>query len=67
MDITHIYYTKRFLSGMLKGLEVPCSISFPKVSTADYAKRYRVGVKGRDCLTESRFLIVDASFQNYQR
>ncbi len=67
--MTTIYYTKRFDSGLLKGLTANCSIPMPDDAETiqHYARKLHVGAKGRDVITKTRWTIVDASFQNYQR
>lgn len=58
-----LYYSKRFDSGLLKGLTVHQSVTASESSL----KHLRVGSKGRDTITRSRWTIVDASYQNYVR
>lgn len=67
--MTTIYYTKHFESGLLKGLNLDCSITMPDDSATvqRYAKTFRTGHKGRDIITKARYTIIDASFQNYVR
>lgn len=62
-----IHYTKRFLTGTLKGISITRSISFPESSLARYAKAFSKGRKGSDCVTHARWEITDASFQSYVR
>jgi hypothetical protein len=62
-----IYYKKLFKSGNLKGFIVSCLVSFPDSSLERYAKTFRIGHKGSDCITKSRYEIVDASFQDFNR
>jgi len=61
-----IYFTKEFTDGILKGIRVFAWASFPTVAQcAEYAT---LGRKGKDKLgLRSRWIIVDRSFQNYQR
>lgn len=60
-----IYFTKKFTSGNLKGISVVSNVSFETVQRcADFAK---IGRKGKDVLTNARWVITDRSFQNYQR
>ncbi len=62
-----IYFTKRFVSGILIGLAVNSSITFDGKFLAKMAKRYARGSKGRDCITGDKWIVTDASFQNYVR
>ena len=62
-----IYYSKRFDSGLLKGITVHGSISFPAECFDYYAKRFRKGTTGHETITRAKFTITDASFQNYRR
>lgn len=59
--MTRIYYSKLFLSGLLRGLVVPTESW--AMTPEEAAARWHVGMEGRDCITKSRFRIVDASFQ----
>lgn len=60
-----IYYSKLFLSGLLKGLVVPTESW--AMSEAEAAKRWYIGKEGRDIITKAQYRIVDASFQKYAR
>ncbi len=58
-----LYYSKRFTSGILTGLIVhdlvtgsPCTL-----------KAFAIGTRGRDIITDSAYIIVEASYQNYIR
>ena len=64
-----IYFTKRFDSGVLKGLTYNSAITFPdgEESLRHYTAAFHRGAKGRDAITKTRYTIIDASFQNYQR
>ena len=64
---TTLYFTKRFLTGTLKGLSVQTHISFPADRTAYYAKAFAKGTKGKEVITSNRYVITAASFQNYAR
>lgn len=60
--MTTLYFTKRFISGVLKGISVNESMSFVSVeAAADFLKVMRKGSKRVD------WKIVDASFQKYWR
>lgn len=63
--MTTIYFTKRFLTGLLKGLSYKTSITFDTARLAKMAKAYRRGAHGSDCLTGTKWIITDASFQSY--
>ena len=65
--LTTIYFTKRFTSGLLTGISVNARVSFDQARLATMAKRYTRGSKGRDCLTGDKWIVTDASFQNYVR
>jgi len=67
MAITTIYFTKKFLSGCLKGLEHTTALKVDSTRVPAVSKRYRVGKRGTDCITKHRWIITDASFQNYSR
>lgn len=56
-----IYYTKTFTSGLLKGISVT-----EKVTKSDVSF-WRIGRTGEDYGTRARWVITDASFQNYAR
>ena len=58
-----IYFSKRFLSGTLKGLTVHQSVTGSPRTLASFVK----GHTGRDAVTRAKFVIVDASYQNYVR
>lgn len=58
-----IYFTKQFTSGPLKGLAVTQSVTGSPVTLA----KFRKGETGRDIMTRDRWVITDASFQNYVR
>ena len=60
-----IYFTKQFTSGTLKGLCVPGKFYAETVDAC--AKRIYRGAKGKDILTHDKWVVVDCSFQNYQR
>lgn len=62
-----IYFTKRFTSGTLKGISVVAHIEFPNEQVGYYAGKFCKGISGRDCITKDRWIITDASFQNYKR
>ena len=62
-----IYYTKRFTSGNLRGLSVNLHVSFDDKRTQQMAKRFRRGAIGSDAITGDKYVITDASFQNYVR
>lgn len=60
--MTILYFTKRFMSGVLKGISVNESMTFVSVeAAADFLKVMRKGSKRVD------WKIVDASFQKYWR
>lgn len=59
-----LYCSKTFLTGTLKGLTVPMVLKNISLETAT---RFAVGSKGKDCITKSKWIITDASFQNYHR
>jgi hypothetical protein len=61
--IQTIYYSKRFLSGNLTGLTVHQSMTASPSTLANI----RIGAKGKDYGTRARWIIVDASYQNYAR
>jgi len=67
IETIRLYFTKRFDSGLLQGLSVHSSISFPASETVRYSKRFQRGATGRDLITKARWTITDASFQNYVR
>jgi hypothetical protein len=56
-----IYYTKLFTSGNLKGIVV-----HQKISTS-FPDDFRKGKTGKDLFTKDKWIIVDASYQNYIR
>jgi len=62
-----IYYTKRFTSGLLNGISVYGKLAFDPIRMAEVVKRIHTGARGRDIFTKDRWVIVDASFQNYVR
>ena len=68
-----IYYTKRFDSGVLKGLRssVQSLTCLGEVNGRSEVQRCAdavyVGKRGKDIITGTRYTIVDASFQNYAR
>ncbi len=62
-NLQTLYYSKRFTSGILTGLIVhdrvtgsPCTL-----------KAFSIGKCGSDIITDSAYIIVDASYQNYIR
>jgi hypothetical protein len=59
-----IYFTKTFTSGTLKGLSV---IGKGYIRKSEDIARYRIGAKGQDCMTRDKWIVTDASFQNYAR
>jgi hypothetical protein len=61
----HIYYSKTFITGILKGLTVHSTLTYPTVEHC--AKAIYIGKQGRDCITGTKWIITDASFQNYSR
>jgi hypothetical protein len=61
--MTTLYFTKRFTSGTLTGLTVHGSVT----ASAQTLKAYRLHATGRDYGTRAKWVIVDASCQNYQR
>ncbi len=70
MDITNgagalqtLYYSKRFTSGLLKGLTVHQSVT----ASMSSLKGIHIGATGKDYGTCAKWIIVDASFQNYVR
>lgn len=63
--MTTIYFSKTFLSGHLTGLTVHGHLAYPTVETC--AKMVHVGKTGKDYGTKARWIITDASFQNYAR
>jgi hypothetical protein len=63
--MTTIYFTKKFTSGILTGLSAICSLTYP--TATECADAIYVGKKGKDCLTGTRWIVTDASFQNYAR
>ncbi len=58
-----VYYSKLFTSGTLKGLTVHQSVC----ASPSTLKGIRIGAKGSDCITRAKWIIVDASYQNYIR
>ena len=60
-----IYYTKRFTSENLKGIAILDKVSFS--SAAQCAKAVYIGKTGKDYGTNDKWIIEDASFQNYKR
>lgn len=62
-----IYFTKRFLTGNLAGLSVTSHLRFDRLRVAEVTRKLRIGSKGRDCITKDRWIVTDASFQNYAR
>lgn len=60
--MTTLYFTKFFISGVLKGIKVNESMAFVSVdAAADFLKAMRKGSKKVD------WKIIDASFQKYWR
>jgi len=60
--MTTLYFTKQFISGVLRGIRVNESMSFASVdAAADFLKVMRKGSKKVD------WKIIDASFQKYWR
>lgn len=68
MMTTHtIYYTKKFTAGLLTGLSVNCSLSFPTLpEAARFARKMRPGTAHKG-LGRERYEITDLSFQRYDR
>lgn len=62
-NLQTLYYSKRFTSGLLKGLTVHNHLT----ASPKTLRSFRIGTIGRDALTRDRYVIVDASFQNYVR
>lgn len=61
-----IYFTKRFTSGLLTGLSVVTALN-ADLPTEELAKIIHKGVRGKDAITGSKWIVTDASFQNYKR
>lgn len=59
-----IYFTKLFKSGVLKGLCHTSQASFSELSSCAL---YKIGATGKDVITGTKWVIVDASFQKYAR
>lgn len=57
-----LYFSKLFTSGLLKGITVHEHITASPSTLAHFT----IGHKGRS-ITGARFVIVDASYQNYVR
>lgn len=66
MALQTIYFTKRFDSGLLKGLSVNTKVTLDR-SNAWIIKHYSKGHKGKDVITGDKWTVTDASFQNYAR
>ncbi len=64
-----VYFTREFTDGVLKGLHHPDKITFPNLTlAARWIKRFvRTGRVVRKSRYTSSYIVVDASFQNYQR
>lgn len=58
-----LYFSKRFTSGLLKGITVHEKIT----GSPETLKWYRIGSTGQNFGTKSRWVIVDASYQEYAR
>jgi hypothetical protein len=56
-----VHYTKHFLSGNLKGLEVNCQVSYPDAESAlgmlDYLDRCTPDHPGSDCCTGAQYFV----------
>lgn len=61
-----IYFTKRFDSGILKGIAVKAQWTADR-TPEQMARRIRKGKRGMDVITGARWTVTDASFQSYAR
>ena len=62
-NIARLYFSKRFTSGLLKGITIHGSVYGPPITL----KHFAIGTKGHDWHSGAKWVIVDASFQNYAR
>lgn len=62
-----IYFTRRFLTGVLTGIRVHDKIAFPASMREDYARKFRRGTMRKEALTGAKYVITDAAFQSYAR
>lgn len=56
-----VRYTKHFLEGALKHLDVPCECDFPDLKVAQmFANHFRMNETYKDCVTNHKWKLVSA-------
>ena len=62
-----LYFRKRFVSGLLAGIDYPTSASFASVEEAGSWARGHRAVPVKPCVGGSAYLVVEPLFQNVAR